>query len=179
MNWKFYTRISIIMAVVIFLLGYCSKPDTIITKVITKIDTTTNYISLPIFIEIKKVIPKYYKIVINRTDTLFNSFISEVDTSHLPAKIDSTNLYLTTAFDIQYKNISEVTKDTHEVSFFFPNNHFVFTERPAPRKEIVINKEVIKFVEKEKAWYNEEWFIWTTRAACFIGGVYIGLQVNK
>jgi hypothetical protein len=178
MNWKLITGISLIMAILIFALGWCSKPDMVITKVVTKIDTTTNFISLPVFVEIVKIVPKYKPLVINRTDTLFNSFLSEIDTSHLPALIDSTNLYLTTAFDIYYKNISEVTKDTHEVTFFFPNNHFVFTERPAPRKEIVINKEIIKFIEKKQAWYDEQWFRWTCIGAAFIGGVYAGSQIG-
>lgn len=178
-NWKLYIAIAIILILSGITIGYLIKPDVIVTKTEVKIRIDTNNILLPIYTAIEKIVPKWNKIIINRTDTIFKSFLATIDTTKMPCLIDSTNLYLTTEFTATLIDTSIVTKDTHTIVYYFPNNHFVFTERPGLRKEITINKDSIIYIDTKKQWYEEEWFIWSTRAISFIGGLYIGLQVNK
>ena len=39
--------------------------------------------------------------------------------------------------------------------------------------------EKIIHMECQKKWYNEEWFLWGSRAIFFVGGVYVGSQITK
>ena len=182
---KFYIGISIISAVIIFGLGWCSKPCPEIkttesaTQTVTK-DTVKEY--LPVYIDTGKVIVRYKIIDKSRIDTIVNPLIAGADTLDFPVKVASTNdLYLTTSFEMGYHNVSETTKDTHEVTFFWPDNKVIFKEFPAPREKIYEKvKETIRIeLEKPLPWYKEDWVQWGFTGLAFIGGVYTGSQTGS
>lgn len=183
MNWKFYTGIGIIAAFLIFALGWCSKPCPEIKETsttTTKTKTTTLLIPVLKFYDTAVVRIKYKTKTINYIDTSITAYIPNPDSADFPLQIDSTGLYITPAFEMGYHNISTTTRDTHEVKFYWPERKILFTEYPAPREKVIEYKEIFKEIikEKQKAWYEAEWFQWTVRGACFIGGVYVGMQVG-
>jgi hypothetical protein len=179
---KFYIGAGIIILALVFALGWCSKPCPEVTTTSSStvvIDTVLQ----PQFVyrDTGSVKYKFRIIDKSRIDTVANDILAGLDTTKFPVNIDSSGLYLTPAFEVEYSNISPVTKDSHEVKYKFPEGKLIFTERPSP-KEIITNniKETITItIEKPYPWYKQDWFQYTSAVVCAAAGGYIGFNLGS
>lgn len=182
MNWKLITGLSIIIAFLLFGLGWCSKPDCKgETTTTTSIKRDTVKIPQLVYRDTGIVRIRYRIIDKSRIDTVKNEILSNIDSATtFPINIDSSGLYLTPAFSFGYHTISAI-KDTFEIKYFFPENKIEFAQLPAPREKVIekVKETITIYIEKPKDWYQEEWFEWSVRGALFIAGVYVGVQINK
>jgi hypothetical protein len=180
---KLYLVFGFFAAFLLFGLGWCSKPD---CKVDTTTTTTTSTkrdtVKIPqlVYRDTGSVRIKYRIIDKSRIDTVKNEILANIDSATtFPINIDSSGLFLTPAFSFGYHTISTI-KDTFEIKYHFPENRFEFAQFPAPREKVIetVKETITIYIEKPKAWYQEEWFEWTVRGALFIGGVYAGSQIG-
>lgn len=84
---------------------------------------------------------------------------------------DTIQIIDSTAF---VASLDTIAKDTINIKYFYPENKFDLLIREIP--DTVQVYEIIKQIEKPKAWYDESWFRYTTLAVSFGLGVYIGVQ---
>lgn len=182
------TKLYIVIAVLILLLGFALGWFLNPTEVITTGETTTIttakdtvYTPLTVYRDTTIVKVKYKVIDKSRIDTIKNEILAGLDsTTAFPVSIDSSGLYLTPAFEFEYSNISTTTKDTHEVKFYFPNKELTFTEKPSPKLTIYekVKETITVTLEKPLPWYKQDWFQYTSSAVLFIGGGYLGYKLG-
>ncbi len=200
MGNKFYIGIAILLILAGIAIGWMAKPEPkikteYIEKVVTNTDTDKEIVKPYVDNSRPKIV--YRDKIIYKKDTaglsnlklkshdstykftiLFNDSLNAQDL--FPMQIDSTNLYISPAFDLSYKTIVETTGDTVNVDYSYPVNKFRLTVFPAPRDKIIQTQTIFrtKILKEEESFFKKDAVIATEIVTALAVGLYGGFKLG-